>query len=68
MKIYRDKKVSEISNSLGEKIIIDDNVREKLDAVMLIALFDTLFKENKINKIERDSIISNIRRTYHLKK
>jgi len=68
MKIYRDKKVSEISNNLAQKIIIDDSVREKLDAVMLIALFDTLFKENKINKIERDSIISNIHRTYHLKK
>lgn len=42
----------------------EDKAREKLDISLIMALFKTLFNENKITKKEYDSLIQNVHRTY----
>jgi len=55
-------------SQVGEYFECNDKMRDKLDKGIIIALFDLLYKREKITKKEYDSLIHKVRRTPYLNK
>ena len=64
LKVIKGENIEKI----GEFFECSDKEREALDACLVIALFEALYKQNKINKKEYDTLISKARRTHYLSK
>jgi len=64
------KKLNNLKNisQISEYFECNEEVRNELDKGMIIALFDLLYKREKITKKEYDSLISRVRRTGYLNK
>ena len=64
-----DKKLLNVG-SIKEKNIfeLDENIQRELNIKMVIALFETIYRQNIITKSQYDKLIANIHRTYNLSK
>ena len=65
------KEVEKLNNfknisRIGKYFECNDKTRNELDKGMIIALFDLLYKREKITKKEYDSLISKVHRTHYL--
>ena len=50
-----------------KEIEIDDKYKDILNMKMVIALFNAIYKENKISKQEYERLIKNLNRTFNIK-
>jgi hypothetical protein len=48
------------------KIEIDEKYKEVLNIKMVMALFNAIYKENKISKQEYERLIKNLNRTFNI--
>ena len=64
-----DKKLLNVG-SIKEKNIfeLDENIQRELNIKMVIALFETIYRQNIITKSQYDKLIANVHRTYYLSK
>lgn len=67
------KKTNKLTNSknikqISEYFECDEKTRNELDKSMIIALFELLYKRDKITKKEYDSLIFKVHRTCYLNK
>lgn len=49
-----------------QKIEIDEKYKEVLNIKMVMALFNAIYKENKISKQEYERLIKNLNRTFNI--
>ena len=57
-----------MNNKKNEENLIfelDDQTKKYLNANIIIALFKILHKQNKISKVELESLVSNVNRTFN---
>lgn len=50
-----------------KKLEINDKYKEIFNIKMVIALFNSLYKENKISKQEYERLMKNLNRTFNIK-
>ena len=50
-----------------KEIEINDKYKEILNMNMILALFNAIYKENKISKQEYERLIKNLNRTFNIK-
>ncbi len=55
-------------NKQNKVFNLDDKQKEELNARMVIALFKTLYNQNKITNKEYDSLVINVCRTFNIEK
>jgi len=64
-----NKKLLNVSSTKEKNILeLDENIQNELNIKMVIALFETIYRQNIITKSQYDKLIANIHRTYNLSK
>ena len=64
-----NKKLLNVSITKEKNILeLDENMQRELNIKMVIALFETIYRQNIITKSQYDKLIANIHRTYNLSK
>ena len=64
-----NKKLLKLHSTESQNILnLDENTKNELNIKMVIALFETIYRQNIITKSQYDKLIANIHRTYNLSK
>ena len=64
-----DKKLRSVSSTKEKNILeLDENMQRELNIKMVIALFETIYRQNIITKKQYDKLIANAYRTYYFNK
>lgn len=62
-----NKKLLNVSSTKEKNILeLDENIQNELNIKMVIALFETIYRQNIITKKQYDKILAKIYRTYNL--
>ena len=64
-----NKKLLKLHSTESQNILnLDENTKNELNIKMVIALFETIYRQNIITKKQYDKLIANVYRTYNLSK
>ena len=62
-----NKKLLNLHSAENQNILdLDENTKNELNIKMVIALFETIYRQNIITKKQYDKILAKIYRTYNL--